>query len=180
VPPAAPHVPQALLEGAQLLCDRVELLRRLPRGGIVAELGTETGGFAARILEVCEPAHLDVVDVDFSRCRDDVLANPAVTAHRMLTTAFLSACDDDRYDWIYVDADHGYRAVRADIEAARSKVKPGGLLVFNDFARIIRPGLGAFGVHQAVTEFIAEHRWPVVFFAMHGEALYDIAVRRPI
>jgi hypothetical protein len=37
VPPPAPQIPQAQLEGCQLLSDRIEMLRRLPQGGIVAE-----------------------------------------------------------------------------------------------------------------------------------------------
>lgn len=179
VPPRAPAVPQAQLEGATLLTDRIELLRRLPKGGRVAELGTETGGFAAHILDICRPDQLDLVDVTFERCLKDVLANPVVTAHRMLTTAFLATVPDGHYDWIYIDADHGYAAVTADIAAAEAKVKPGGLLVFNDFGRIIRPGLGVLGVHQAVHEFLVRSGWPVVHLAFEGEALYDIAIRRP-
>jgi hypothetical protein len=80
---------------------------------------------------------------------------------------------------IYVDADHGYQAVRDDIAGAAPKVKPGGYLIFNDFARIIRPGFGVLGVHQAVCEFAATNGWPVAFFCLQGEALYDIALRRP-
>ena len=44
--------------------------------------------------------------------------------------------------------------------ATKARVKPGGLLVFNDFARIVRPGLGVFGVHQAVCEFAVADGWP--------------------
>jgi len=40
VPPSAPRIPQAQLEDCQLLTDRIEMLRRLPQGGVVAELGT--------------------------------------------------------------------------------------------------------------------------------------------
>jgi hypothetical protein len=53
------------------------------------------------------------------------------------------------------------------------------MLVFNDFARIVRPGFGIFGVHQAVCEFAVRSGWPVAFLALSGEALYDIALRRP-
>jgi hypothetical protein len=66
-----------------------------------------------------------------------------------------------------------------DIAAAKGRVRPGGLLIFNDFARIVRPGFGVFGVHQAVCEFLAADGWPVAFFCFQGEALYDIALRRP-
>jgi hypothetical protein len=179
VPPAAPAIPQAQLDGAVLLTDRLEMLRRLPRGGRICELGTLRGDFARAILDTVAPDELHLVDIHFGLCRPDVLADPRIRRHEMLTTDFLAGREAGAFDWIYVDADHGYDAVVRDIAAAKGRVKPGGLLVFNDFARIVRPGLGVFGVHQAVSEFLAAEGWPVAYFCFQGEALYDIALRRP-
>jgi len=178
-PPLAPQIPQAQLEGCQLLADRIEMLRRLPQGGIVAEIGTYQGDFARAILDIMTPEKLLLADVTFSLCRSDVLADPRVERHEGLSVPFLQSCADASLDMIYVDADHGYDAVRADAAAAAPKVKPGGFLVFNDFARIIRPGFGVLGVHQAVCEFAVTSGWSVAFFCLEGEALYDIALRRP-
>jgi Methyltransferase domain len=177
-PPPAPAIPQAQLEGCQVLNDRVEILRRLPRGGRVCELGTWRGDFARLILDIVQPDELHLVDVSFEHCRADVLAHPAVHRHETTTTGFLGASDTADFDWIYVDADHGYEAVVADIAAAMARVKPGGLLVFNDFARIVRPGFGVFGVHQAVCEFAVREGWAMAYLALNGEALYDVAFRR--
>ena len=179
-PPPAPAVPQELVEEARLCGDRSELIRRLPKGGTVAELGTLLGDFARHILDTAAPERLHICDIHLANCRKDVLADPRVSAQEALTTDWLPQFPDGHFDWIYVDADHAYEAVRADIAAAHAKVKPGGYLVFNDFARMMRPGLGVFGVHQAVTEFMVAARWPVAFFAFQGEALYDIALRRPL
>jgi len=179
VPPRAPAVPQAQLEGCQLLTSRYEMLARLPRGGRVCELGTFQGDFAHQILTIVAPEELHLVDVTFASCRRDVLDHPAVRLHETMTTAFLAQSDAADFDWIYVDADHGYEAVVADIAAAQGRVKPGGLLVFNDFARIIRPGFGVFGVHQAVMEFAARSGWSFAYFCLSDEANYDVALRRP-
>ena len=46
------------------------------------------------------------------------------------------------------DGDHSYEGASRDAAAASSKVKPGGYLVFNDFAHA-DPYLGAYGVHRA-------------------------------
>lgn len=178
-PPPAPPIPQAQLDGAVLLTDRYEMLRRLPKGGRVCELGTLRGDFARVILDVVAPEELHLVDVHFGLCRPDVLADARVRQHEMLTTEFLGQRDAGIFDWIYVDADHGYEAVVRDIAAAKAHVRPGGLLVFNDFGRIVRPGFGVFGVHQAVCEFLAAEGWGVAYFCFNGEALYDIALRRP-
>ena len=179
VPPPAPAIPQAQLDGCQLLTNRIEMLHRLPKGGIVAEIGTYQGDFARAILDIMAPDRLHVADITFSLCRADVLADPRVAKHEGLSVPFLQRLPDASLDMIYVDADHAYDAVRADAAAAAPKVKPGGFLVFNDFARIIRPGFGVLCVHQAVCEFAAESGWSVAFFCMEGEALYDIALKRP-
>ncbi|MBB5688891.1 class I SAM-dependent methyltransferase [Roseomonas alkaliterrae] len=178
-PPSAPDIPQAQLDGGRLISSRWEMLRHFPKGGRVCELGTWRGDFARHILDTVEPEELHLVDVSFALCRADVLADPRVRRHETMTTAFLSGPGAGVFDWIYVDADHSYEAVVADIAAAAPRVKPGGMLVFNDFARIVRPGFGVFGVHQAVCEFAVRSGWPVAFLALNGEALYDIALRRP-
>jgi hypothetical protein len=178
-PPPAPVIPQGQLDGCVLVNDRAEMLHRLPKGGRVCELGTYRGDFARMILDTVQPDELHLVDVTFALCRQDVLDHPVVRRHETTTTAYLGASAAADFDWIYVDADHGYEAVVADIAAAKHRVKPGGLLVFNDFARIVRPGFGVFGVHQAVCEFAAAEGWTAAFLSLHGEALYDIALRRP-
>lgn len=179
-PPAAPEIPGELLKDCKVLSNRFEMLDHVPPGGVICELGTQRGHFAKAILGRCAPQALHLVDVTFSLCEADVLRDPVVTAHEMMTTDYHAGAPEGGFDMIYVDADHSYEAVRADAFAAMTKVKPGGLLAFNDFARIIRPGLGQFGVHQAVCEFMVAHRWPMAYFCMNGEALYDVALRRPV
>ena len=178
-PAHAPTIPQQQLDGAVLLNDRIAMLHRLPKGGVICELGTWRGDFARAILDIVQPSELHLVDITFENCRKDVLDDPRVRRHETMTTAYLASPGGPEFDWIYVDADHEYQAVAADIAAAKGRVKPGGLLAFNDFARIVRPGLGVFGVHQAVCEFAVADGWPVAYFCMNGEALYDIALRRP-
>lgn len=44
-------------------------------------------------------------------------------------------------DFLYVDADHGYDGVRADLEAWVPHVKPGGLIVGDDYGNALYPGV---------------------------------------
>ena len=57
-------------------------------------------------------------------------------------------------DFVFVDADHSYEAVRADIQIWWPKIKPGGLLSGHDYDHPYFPG-----VRQAVDEAVAEHGW---------------------
>ena len=66
----------------------------------------------------------------------------------------------------------------SDARVAATKIKPGGYLVFNDFAHA-DPYLGAYGVHRAVVEFAATRGWKFVWWAYEPNGLYDVALRRP-
>jgi predicted O-methyltransferase YrrM len=43
--------------------------------------------------------------------------------------------EDESIDWVFIDADHSYPSVRADIAAWAPKVRPGGLLSGHDYGR---------------------------------------------
>lgn len=174
----SPGLPQELVDGARLVASRDQLIELLPKGGTIAELGTWRGHFARTILDRCQPDCLHVIDIDFSQFDRTLEADQRLRRHEGLTQAVIAGFPDEHFDWIYVDGDHSYRGAAGDAAAAAPKVKPGGLLIFNDFAHI-DPLLGRYGVHRAVSEFMLEHRWPIAFFAMHPAALYDIALRKP-
>lgn len=47
----------------------------------------------------------------------------------------------DPIDFLYVDADHSYQAVMADLEAWTPHVKPGGLIAGDDYGNVNFPGV---------------------------------------
>lgn len=175
----SPAIPPELLEDCRVCASRLHMLGKLSPGGRVAEIGTYRGEFAKQILAICRPAELHLVDLDFSILIDEVAADARVQQHRGLSSEILRRFPDGHFNWIYVDANHTHAAVREDAEAAARKVKPGGLLIFNDFAHI-DPYLGTYGVHRAVVEFATEHAWRFVWLAYEPHALYDVALQRPI
>jgi hypothetical protein len=69
--------------------------------------------------------------------------------------------DDGTADFVFIDADHTYEAVRADLAAWYPKVRPGGLLAGHDYANRDHedPGRGItrWGVKRAVDEFAHYH-----------------------
>lgn len=176
--PASPALPQALLEDCRFVADRQQMLDRLPKGGVVAELGVLEGAFSRQILRRIGPERLHLFDLTFVRTAKDVLDDPRVVTHAGGLPGTLSALGQESCDFIYVDADHAYAAVRRDAEAAASKVKPGGLLAFNDFA-LVDPSFGQYGVHRAVCEFAIQHQWRFVWFAFERNGLYDVALQKP-
>ena len=173
------HIPPELLADCRLCVSRNELVTQLPRRARVAEVGTYRGHFARHILAACDPVELHLIDIDFSLLEPDVAADKRITRHQGLSHDVLAQFPDDYFDWIYIDGDHSYEGASRDARVAAAKVKPGGHLVFNDFAHA-DPYLGAYGVHRAVVEFAVTHGWKFMWFAYEPNALYDVALQRPI
>ena len=71
---------------------------------------------------------------------------------------------DESLDFVYLDADHSYEAVRDDIAAWWPKLKPGGLFAGDDYGALpvqqinFGQGVLSFGVKQAVDEFALRER----------------------
>lgn len=176
----APALRQEALDACRLLADREALLDRLPKQAVCAELGTQEGLFATAILQIARPREFHIVDVDLSRLRSAqaFASNPVVTLHEQDSADCLAEFPDRHFDWIYIDADHSYPAVRRDAEVALRKVKDDGYLVFNDYIFWSHEQMMPYGVVTAVNELCNEHDLAFVYFALHRSMYCDVALRR--
>lgn len=181
--PALPPLPPDRFDGCVLLSERAEILKRLPRGGVCAEVGTQEGHFAEKILDIVRPEHLHLFDIDDAPLRarqTDLLSRPGVELHLGDSSTALARFPDDHFDWIYIDGDHSYDGVKRDIRVARTKVKPGGLLIFNDFTLWSPTECIDYGVPHAVCELSLSDGFCFVYFALHPHLYNDVALRRPL
>ncbi len=64
--------------------------------------------------------------------------------------------EDGTLDFVFLDADHGYEAVRRDLQCWFPKVKRRGVLGGHDYSNTDFPG-----VRRAVDEFFTEQRLPL-------------------
>ncbi len=85
---------------------------------------------------------------------------------------------DEYFDMIYIDGDHTYDGVRKDVCVADKKLKPNGVLVFNDYIMLDHSNGDEYGVVQNVNELIDRHGYEVIGFALQRDTFADIAVRR--
>ena len=73
-------------------------------------------------------------------------------------------------DWIYIDGDHSYEGCISDLKNAREIVKPGGLIMGDDFgwpdAKWQKPG-----VTKAVKEFILDTDFSITRYGMTQYAI---------
>ena len=162
---------------------RERLLSLLPADCTCAEVGTWRGDFAAKILNVCNPGRLYLIDSwehrseqEYSqasyggkvqdgqagmdaiyegvidRFRTEIDTGQVVIV-RARSTQTAASLPDESLDWVYIDADHSYGAVKRDLEAYYPLVKSGGLLAGDDYGLDDR-WFGQ-GVTRAVDEFAA-------------------------
>jgi hypothetical protein len=153
-----------------------EILSRLPEGPVKgAEIGVFAGDLSMRLLQRAD-LHLVMVDpwsgdgvdmidkqdfhADLTQKQQDayyqmaknrtVFAGERVKIIRMPSLEAVKEIPDGYLDFVFIDADHAYESVKADIRAWVPKLRPGGLLCGHDYAN---DGFPHFGVTQAVDEF---------------------------
>lgn len=137
-----------------------DLAKMIPDGGKFAEVGCWMGRSLAALHEFAQEAgkRINLVAVDTFRgepsngLQEAVLKqhggsveavflanmkacglNGELTVHAMPSLEASRWLKDGTLDAVFIDADHSYEAVRADIEAWRRNVKPGGILAGHDF-----------------------------------------------
>lgn len=159
------------------------LLRMLPRGSVGAEIGVWKGDFSAILLSTLRPQRLHLIDpwlVQSNETYQDAwygnalpggqaamdamhqgvrirfrraIKHGRVVVHRCASTEIASTFPDSSFDWVYIDGDHTYEAVRADLAAYSPKVKPGGIICGDDYHR---RGWWGDAVIRAVNDFANE------------------------
>lgn len=178
----APQLREEHLRRCIVVPERTVLLERLPKGGVVAEVGTLHGNFARHILRIVEPKELHLIDHEITRAVREMAEDPSfrdrLRLHHGDSVETLESFRDEYFDWIYIDAQHSYGGVKRDIAAARRKIKADGWLVFNDYTVWSYIEMQPYGVVAAVNELCIEDGWEIVYLALPSNMYCDVAVRR--
>jgi hypothetical protein len=183
--PIDPVLEERHLENCRVLPHREALLRQMPTGGKVAEIGVQTGRFSKAILDICRPAQLHLVDLalqrfDVPRIFKSQIDAGIVHLHEGDSSTIVRRFDDLSFDFIYIDADHSYQGVKRDLEAARTKIKDEGFLVFNDYTYWSPAECQRYGVIRAVNELCLAEDWEFSYFALEPMMYCDVALRRRV
>lgn len=178
-------VKRVMIKRQPIAEERIRLLRGMPKNSRCAEIGVYQGQFSAAILEIVEPRELHLIDAwkfvpdpaysqswfggkigqsqaVMDRIFQSVqkrfaaeMASDRVKVHRGLSTAIAGQFPDQYFDWVYIDADHTYEAVKQDLQAFYPKVRDGGLIAGDNYGD--RPDWWwKDGVKRAVDEFVHE------------------------
>ncbi|NVK53925.1 MAG: class I SAM-dependent methyltransferase [Flavobacteriaceae bacterium] len=171
------------------MATREQLLSLLPKNGVVAELGVDHGDFSQKILEICQPFKLHLVDVwkserypeklfhEVGKKFQSEIKNGIVEINRGLSTVVVNQFPDKYFDWIYIDTAHTYSVTKAELETYLPKMKQGGIIAGHDFivGEIDVPW--KYGVIEAVYEFCTSHDWEIIYLTMERGISPSFAIR---
>jgi cephalosporin hydroxylase len=121
--------------------------------GTAAEVGVMHGGYSKHVLkdwrgqkyymidlwdrqdkEIYREKTDDInYDVKYREAKRVADADPRVFMLRGMSVDMAPILPDDSLDWVFIDANHSYKAVLEDMDAYFPKVKSGGLFSGHDF-----------------------------------------------
>ena len=160
------------------------LLDQLGQGSVGMEIGVHKGAFTRRILKRVQPRLLYLVDpwkyetsgiyrhswyggwMGGSQARMDRrcqgvqerfarnIAVGSVKVLRAYSGDALASLPDNHLNWVYIDGNHLYEYVMADLRQALRCVRPGGLITGDDYGE---GGWWQGGVKRAVDELVQTH-----------------------
>jgi hypothetical protein len=191
------------VRNCRLLANRVELLDRMPKGGVIAEVGVGFGDLSARMLATLAPREFHAIDLfgwdevpivwgvstrdvfdgrsheEFYRARfAEQIRQGTVHVRQGRSWETLSRYADASFDLIYVDAGHDYESVKRDAEVCTRKVKPDGFLIFNDYIMYDHAALEPYGVVHVVNDLCVSGGYEMLYFALHEQLFCDVALRK--
>jgi len=123
---------------------------------IAVEVGSYLGNNAESLLKELKLSALYLVDNDtdgaFCQCKRRYEKEPRVKIVEKSSLEAVKHFVDETIDFVYIDADHSYEAVKEDIKAWLPKLKPDGILAGHDYAVPPERDKDTFNVIDAVNE----------------------------
>jgi SAM-dependent methyltransferase len=184
-----------MLGKAKLLANRHGVLEHLPKNGVGIEIGVLGGDWSQHLLDITQPKELTLADTfnsnDYPHKNRFVKKNhefyiktkfetfgEKVKVMKGLSWDTLATFPAHYFDWMYIDAAHDYECVKKDLKEAIRVLKPNGYLVMNDYIMYDHFTKEEYGVVQATNEFMVEHNFEMLFFALHPEMFCDVMIRK--
>tara|TARA_R110002096_G_scaffold14582_5_gene50738 strand:- start:55606 stop:56325 length:720 start_codon:yes stop_codon:yes gene_type:complete len=172
--------------------NRQRILDKVVKGGVCVEIGVWRGNFSKMILDTVHPLNLALIDPwkhfeetaqteafagltkedRFEEIFQDVcnkykkeINSGQVTIIRELSRVAIAQYSDETIDFAYIDGDHSYEGVKADLNDIFPKMKEKGIIAFDDYHRF---GWWGDGVLRAIHEFIGQHPTELRVFMVEG------------
>lgn len=169
------------VKNCRLYADRYEMYCDLPMRGKICEVGVQFGHNTRKIVEICNPDEMHLVDWNLNRLESGTIPvgkENIFYLHEGWSHEILPRLPDYYFDWIYIDANHTYDAVKLDADIALTKIRKDGYLVFNDYIVWSYKESIPYGVVDVVNDLCINHNMHMVYFALSKDMYCDVALKR--
>lgn len=187
-----PKVPLKMenVANCELLLNREELLKKMKKNSVVAEIGVDQGHFSRRIQDVVQPDKFHLVDIwgsdrfhegkyeGVKSYFDEGIKKGKVEIHRKLSTKAVHDFEEAYFDWIYIDTDHSYETTRDELRLYAPKIKKGGIIAGHDYVKGNWISTYRYGVIEAVHEFCVHNRWELIYLTAEPTENQSFAIRK--
>lgn len=198
----SPPVPlgQEHVAGARLFANRNLMIASFaPRSDLrFAEIGVAYGDFSQVVLDLLAPAIFDAYDLFSFQEIPETAKRLGGKSHAVFyadrfrgevnsgrmrlfvgdSSRELQKVSDGFYDMIYIDGDHSYEGVKRDTDEALEKLRPDGILIFNDYTMYDHIAHSPYGIVHVVNDLCVAHGWHITHLALHNQMFCDVALQR--
>jgi len=160
------------------------MLGYMPENAVCGEVGILACDFSKVIFETTKPSKLHLIDinnraVEIAREKfASEIADKTVAVHQGDSAEIIAGMPENYFDWIYIDGDHSYEGVKRDLDAARLRTKPDGMIAMNDYVFFETSGFSKYGVVEAVNEFCLDYDYEIIYFALQARMYNDVVLRK--
>lgn len=160
------------LEGCQVLSSREKLLEKMPENAVCAEVGVAEGYFSDKILRICKPAKLYMIEYEKRFCENlrkrfaSEIETEKVEILEGDSVEMLKKLKDGSLDYVYLDATHDYAHPAKELRVCDTKVKCGGYIMGHDYTRFSMLEARQYGVIEAVNEFIVLNDYEMKYITL--------------
>lgn len=187
IPPTCPNhnyqlnIQPEQINGARLFRSRIELAKFCQTSigfhATICELGVYNGHFSHELLTIFKPDKFYLVDLNIFNIHSHIRSHPKAVVKQGKSWEVLASLPDHSIDYLYVDADHSFDGVRNDIIAAHHKVKPMGIIQFNDYCTFSPGENMQYGVLNLVNSYIENYGAQIVGLSLDRSGYHDIALK---
>ena len=173
----------------KIIPNREDLLKLLPKNGIVAELGVNKGDFSQQILKITQPKLLILIDTWDSDNRKYNFVNKRFTQEmdsgkikiiRGRSEKEIQKFSNEYFDWIYIDTTHAYSQTLQELELCRLKVKQGGVIAGHDYCQGNINKAIPYGIVLAVNKFCLKYDWEFIYLTHETDRFLSYALKKII
>lgn len=177
-----PMLSDVHLRNSRIVPSRDHILPLMPKGGVCAEVGTQTGNFAKSIFSILRPSKLHIYDISYNVFDHahfaGLIQKGIVELHEGDSSTLLGTLPDKHFDFVYIDGDHSYEGIVKDLAAAARKIKDDGWIVCNDYTIYSPLEKIKYGVYRAVNEFCISQGFEIFYLGLHKWGYHDVALKK--